>query len=1134
MLKHRYWALPAAACLLIGWVSPARAAYRMVVAVDPGGHLDHAQLLQPAGRSGLAPGAPVDLDLGENDYLQVRVTLPAAGRQPVVIRYATAAASASANSGSLTLPTGALIRDGRPHTYRLDLGLEVRWRDQLTSVQPQLPPGSSLETIEVGDLPGDRLAVNDDLNIFVGDDQHRAETRADIKRVESKHFVFWYSPMSWVQDKGFDPAVMSRRALRMSEECYQVYCKLAGYREPFRKPDPAGLKGPRCKVNITSWYGGTWMGGQNGWTYYNIPGWGLRDEGWGNPVPHEFGHAVQGAQSGFLNGAYWESHANYLRELRNRHYRELLPGYSTSLERGILAQSCVMQDHQRFIYADFRLHLALDAVESELGLGAGLAARLWTTPPRERMAYAKLAACLPRGRSVKDVAAAGLRRFALLDLPDGAAYRRALRGTPALAEAYDRAVGSYLDPCPGRPGWWRVPWSRSPMRYGYMFHRLQPARSGGLVAVRLRGIDVVGDREDWRWCFVAEEASGRARYSPISGPGTLEFQTRPSDRGLYLVVVATPGVLDLSPAGFQDRYPLDRDPGFLRYPYEVHMDGGVPWASLSAPAPAGARRHPNGGGWVAATAQVDPSAYVARGARVLDRARVRGRARITGSAVVAEDAEVGDDAMVTDHAWVGGRAVLKGYCHVGDQATVRGNSVLADQSRVQGYAVLQGVNLGGLAIVRGNATPWDCRVNGHAILDYDYSMPFNLSDGVHFNHVPWGGWFEPYWAAIQRKPRALLASYRMEQPQGGVLWDEFGGLNALLVGAPTVAYSPVRRTRVLCLDGKAQWVDLDRALCDAQALTASLWFRANATRDRRCLLHLGRTDGAALALTVGRDLACTVKAGGGATTHAVPVRRGEWTHVAVSLGGGSLVLTVNGRPAGRWDCSTVPNDLLAPAGAATSFCTAGRAPGGQFYEGEIADLRFYNDAIPPAEIASEMERSGDLLLRTCVRPVTPSPGDLVETGIRNAPTRTLAVWIRPAVAKADAELPIFDSRDEREPTRTGLGLSIRDGKVDAYLDGVGEWKTGVAIRPDQWQHIALATDGRSARLYLNGVEAAARTSAANAARRSTRNFRVGFARLPGEPAPVVLYQGALQDARIYNRMLGQPEIAGLAAQVQSR
>ena len=74
------------------------------------------------------------------------------------------------------------------------------------------------------------------------------------------------------------------------------------------------------------------------------------------------------------------------------------------------------------------------------------------------------------------------------------------------------------------------------------------------------------------------------------------------------------------------------------------------------------RRHPNGGGWVAETAKVAPTAFVGifalicDTAQVSDNAEIFGRACVYGHAKVCDNAKVHEDALVYDDAEIYGHA----------------------------------------------------------------------------------------------------------------------------------------------------------------------------------------------------------------------------------------------------------------------------------------------------------------------------------------------------------------------------------------------------------------------------------------------------------------------------------------------
>ena len=237
----------------------------------------------------------------------------------------------------------------------------------------------------------------------------------------------------------------------MLEESYQVYCKILGYDETFEHEDPNQRDGNRYKTNHTTWYNGYWMGGKDGFGYLNVGESGLRDEGWGNPVPHEYGHVIDGHQQAALTGQHWESHANYLRENRTYAFAEQFPSdHQSTLDMRPFELSNLRQDHGRLIYGDFRIHMALQDYADDLGLDPNIAAQLWMNGQGGMTVYEKLDTLLLGGVSVQDVVGETMRYWPLLDFDHGAEMQGLLWTTADEKAEYEHRTGTMLIPL-GRP-----------------------------------------------------------------------------------------------------------------------------------------------------------------------------------------------------------------------------------------------------------------------------------------------------------------------------------------------------------------------------------------------------------------------------------------------------------------------------------------------------------------------------------------------------------------------------------------------------------------------------------------------------------------------------------------------------------
>lgn len=269
----------------------------------------------------------------------------------------------------------------------------------------------------------------------------------------------------------------------------------------------------------------------------------------------------------------------------------------------------------------------------------------------------------------------------------------------------------------------------APQRFGYNIVKLVPDGGASRVSVNFRGVvqsAIAAGAElgtgayqpgaapdwtahvmptnpasNWRWGVVAIDQNNNPRYSPMQrgATGSLDFALQAGDLGVYLVVAATP---DAYHGIFWDQTYHT----LYRYPYKVELAGAMPdgfqagyQPNIANGFPPGAR-HPNGGGWVANGAVVDPTAYVGPNAAVLG-GRVRGAARIEDYAVVW-------NGTVQDNAIVGGLTQLNANLTVANSARIRsvmaGGQTFDAGSVVNGTAILYGdleTHLGSTPLSRG-------------------------------------------------------------------------------------------------------------------------------------------------------------------------------------------------------------------------------------------------------------------------------------------------------------------------------------------------------------------------------------------------------------------------------------------------
>ena len=301
--------------------------------------------------------------------------------------------------------------------------------------------------------------------------------------------------------------------------------------------------------------------------------------------------------------------------------------------------------------------------------------------------------------------------------------------------------------------------------------------------------------------------------------------------------------------------------------------------------------HPNGGGWVAATATVAPAAYVGPAAMVLDNAQVLDRACVEECAVVGGDARLSDHVRVGGQAQIGGKARLSGYQRAW-------YSVSAPEYDTE----------------LPDITPCDNTDAGKNGLRHNYALD------------------DP--SRVMLEDRFLFqGDYRHFTPMN----------NGYLYGEPTVVIDGERRG--YGFNGASQYMELNSRATDMGQITIDMAVRPETTR-AQTLLDCGADANNCMTLTLGAEgkpvFRATVagKEAAGVTGNAA-VPAGQWTRVRLEIDGASVALWINDKPAAKTASSFRPAHVF-PGGVQKRNFIAATRDGKECFAGAIDYVVIYN------------------------------------------------------------------------------------------------------------------------------------------------------------------------------------------------
>jgi autotransporter-associated beta strand protein len=885
-----------------------------------------------------------DLDLGYNDYLDLRIQVPASHTGDIRISYGTTATTGFNAARVLVIPDALVPADGNFHTYRIDVGPEPWWRANLRDlrVEPSTTSGQAfaIDYLRVGDLTGDVYLINPEL----GSDNE----------MTSKHFRFLWSAARAAQGVN---ATTARGALRNAEEAWQVYVKVMGYRETAEST--SSPNGNKYKTNFLCIHDGYWMSSTGGgFGYMNIEPSGLQADPPTWIIPHELMHVFQHHNNNGHYSGQWETHANYGRERWIQHYQAFYPNASNIEALGVRDGHFMISSGRNYYLTWPFLYYIDDNPDNLPDLSDGMVKRLWQEGQPGEFWPATLDRLTPT-TSLKDISGYYARRCATWDFSNQAAMTATLNNQDPTRNA--RHLFTDLIQRPDAPGWWRVPPNKAPAQGAYAMHELIPAGSGAgrVVTVNLQGLADSARGADWRASFVSVSDTGVERYTPLWNNGSSSITLAANENKLYLSVAGTPD--SYANGGFNEAAePFRSHPSRSRFHYQVQLTGATPRERNNG-STSGMTQHSNGGGYKSVS--VPNSVYIGPNARVTGGS-VSGSARIEDYAVVS-GGTVNSSAVIGGHAWVRGGTVT-GNARVRDWAIVDGGTI-SGNARVLEHATVEG-NLQDSAVAKGSA--WHQNggtLSGNAIVDGDYMGNKSISGGITFGHLPFVGIPDNFTTPT---PAGHYVSYDFGSAHDSRVLDRYGVTDSFPIGAPAWTSTDWKRKGFLSFNGTDQYVALDRSVADLRAFTFAAWVKPSGGIGNQVVLWLGTSSTKRLSFTPdnGNGQAKFSIVNGGAeqslTSAALPA--GVWSHVAITLDGATGTLQINGSTAASGPITLTPDQLLAAntiTGLQHNYLARSEGTLMPMFQGSIDDVQFFSSALTPAQLAAAtVPLAGDVML----------------------------------------------------------------------------------------------------------------------------------------------------------------------------
>ena len=854
--------------------------------------------------------------------------------------------------------------------------------------------------------------------------------------VESEHFIIYYGNNDTT---GKVNDAFLKRNLEDYEKLWKCYGEQLGMEN--MNVDIYGRSTQKYKTCVYLTYTGldqypdgwAFMSAEDGYGIEIISPEAMLDD---LTIAHEFGHVVTMQQKAWVDqditGAWWEPLANWFREmyLASDYYTG---NVKTCWFEPYIRNMSLTIPHGRNYYEVWPFLVYMSYNPDSLGtLGMDSVKRMISeATPGE---YPLDTVTRLFGVSAQEVLGHYAKRMATFDFGAREAYREEFRKKLSSSPFWWNLFYTVAEPAGG--DLWRVPQEEAPMQTGINIIPLNV--TGDSISVTLKGLSDDANA-GWYADIVTVDANGNASYSDLFADGETAAISANGAKEAYLTVVGVPKDLVAVNAFHKDNVSSYKSGDERRrYPYEFTLTGAeVPQQAQSYSRGAG-HVHANGGGWVADSASVADSVYVAPGAMVLGTAKVSGNVRIEDHAIVAGSATVQDNAVICGHAVVDGGGMIYDNGWKFGSVTVSGNAVVADSAVVSGLCEISGnakvlqkayltenVKATDNAVIKGMTYAYGKgSYSGQAVLDGDYANEQTFDSGVRF------GWLDDTVKGSYTDGMVLGYDFANDTAVWAV--DKHTATNALQSGTAWQAERTSAKG-VLDFDGNAA-LQLDPAAFRGNGLQISLAALWKGGTARQEIFRIG-DESAYMAFTPQNadgkaEFVITNGADTQRLTADAPLEKGAWSKITVQLFDGKGTLMINGTEAAAGAVSLTPNDVL---GASENDS----ANIGKGFKGAVDYVNLYfKPTAEPDTVYSGSEEADDT---DPVPGTEPQPG---ETGLRGDVDCNGNVNVADAVLLArflaeDSEATVsVQGKRNAEVTDDGDVTTDDNTKILEYLAGL--------------------------------------------------------------------------------------------------